>query len=390
MTAAAAPRPSRGSRGPIILVVVILIAGVATAAWGISSRGHALASLTRETRETSTPAVVVMALSRGSAPEEISLPGNVQAYTDAAIFARTAGYLNKRHADIGTRVKAGEVLAEIDTPEIDQQLLQARADVASAKANETLARTTAERYQDLIKTDSVSRQDLDNANGSYEAKKAAVLSADANVKRLEALEKFKIIRAPFAGVITARSTDIGALIGAGAAAKELFHIAAIDRLRVSVNVPETYARAARVGTDATVSLPGRPGRQFTGRIARTAGSIDPASRTLLVEIDLDNRSNELMPGAYAEVHFKLPTDATTFRLPVNTLIFRGDGLRVATVLHGTVHMVPIALGRDFGSSVEVVSGLTGTELVVVNPPDSLTDGQAVVVTPADAPKRPQP
>jgi RND family efflux transporter MFP subunit len=390
MTATDAPQRSGGSRGPLIIVIVVLVAGLVAAAWGISSRSHALASLTRETHETSTPAVVVMALSRGSAPEEVSLPGNVQAYTDAAIFARTAGYLNKRYADIGTRVNAGQVLAEIDTPEIDQQLLQARADVASAKANETLARTTAERYQDLIKTDSVSRQDLENANGNYEARKAAVLSANANVKRLEALEKFKVIRAPFAGVITARSTDIGALIGAGAAAKELFHVAAIDRLRVSVNVPETYARAARVGTDATVSLQERPGRQFTGRIARTAGAIDPASRTLLVEIDLDNRSRELMPGAYAEVHFKLPTDASTFRLPVNTLIFRGDGLRVATVTNGTVHMVPITLGRDFGSTVEVVAGLTGSERVVVNPPDSLTDGQAVVVAVGDAPKRPQP
>ena len=390
MTPADDSRPRRGSRGPIILVAVVLIAGVVIAAWGITSRAHALASLTRETRESSALAVVVISLSRGSAPEEVSLPGNVQAYTDAAIFARTAGYLNRRYADIGTRVKAGQVLAEIDTPEIDQQLLQARADVASAKANETLARTTAERYQELIKTDSVSRQDLDNASGSYEAKKAALLSADANVKRLEALERFKVIHAPFAGVITARNTDIGALIGAGAAARELFHVAAIDRLRVSVNVPETYARAARIGTDATVSLQERPGRQFTGRIARTAGSIDPTSRTLLVEIDLDNRSGELMPGAYAEVHFKLPTDASTFRLPVNTLIFRGDGLRVATVTSGTIHMVPITLGRDFGSTVEVVSGLTGTELVVVSPPDSLTDGQAVVVTPADPPKRPQP
>jgi RND family efflux transporter MFP subunit len=390
MTPVDPPPPRRGSRGAIVIVVVVLVAAVLTAAWGITSRAHALTALTRETREASAPAVAVIALSRGSAPEDISLPGNVQAYTDAAIFARTAGYLNKRYADIGSRVKAGQILAEIDTPEIDQQLMQARADVASAKANENLARTTAERYQDLIKTDSVSRQDLDNANGSYEAKKAATLSADANLKRLEALEKFKVIHAPFAGVITARNTDVGALIGSGSAAKELFHLAAIDRLRVSVNVPELYARGARTGTDASVELPERPGRRFTGRVARTAGSIDPSSRTLLVEIDLDNRSGELMPGAYAEVHFKLPTDASTFRLPVNTLIFRGDGLRVATVTNGTVHMVPITLGRDFGSTVEVVSGLTGTELVVVNPPDSLTDGQAVVVTPADAPKRPPP
>jgi RND family efflux transporter MFP subunit len=381
MTPADTPPPARGSRGALILVAVVLAAAAVTAAWGIYSRANALTALARETRETSVLSVTVIALTRGGAAEEISLPGNVLAYTDAAIFARTTGYLSRRYADIGSRVTAGQVLAEIDTPEIDQQLLQARADLASAKANETLARTTAERYQDLIKSDSVSRQDLDNANGGYEARKAAVLSADANVKRLQALEKFKTIHAPFAGVITARNTDIGALIGSGSSARELFHVAAIDRLRVSVNVPEMYARAARPGMAASVELQEHPGRLFPGRIARTAGSIDPASRTLLVEIDLDNKSGELMPGSYAEVHFKLPTDAATFRLPVNTLIFRTDGLRVAIVKNGTVTLVPITLGRDFGNTVEVVSGLTGAELVVVNPPDSLTDGQAVVVRP---------
>ena len=390
MTPVATPPRTGGSRGPLILVVFVLAAAAVTAAWGIYSRGNALTAIARETREASVPAVAVISPARGSAAEEITLPGNVQAYTDAAIFARTSGYLSRRHADIGSRVKAGQVLAEIDTPEIDQQLLQARAQLATARANETLARTTAERYQELIKSDSVSRQDLDNANGGYEAKKADVLSADANVKRLEALEKFKTIYAPFAGVITARNTDIGALIGSGSTARELFHIAAIDRLRVSVNVPETYARAARPGMPASVELQERPGRQFPGRIARTAGSIDPASRTLLVEIDLDNKSGELMPGSYAEVHFKLPTDAATFRLPVNTLIFRSDGLRVATVKNGAVTLVPITLGRDFGNTVEVVSGLTGAERVVVNPPDSLTDGQAVTVMPSEPAKRQQP
>jgi RND family efflux transporter MFP subunit len=391
MTADKAPRRSRGSRGPLIVVALVLMAGALTAAWGIYSRARALTALARETHETSAPAVTVMPLSRGSAPEEISLPGNVQAFTDAAIFARTTGYLRRRYADIGSRVKAGQVLAEIDSPEIDQQLLQARADLATARANESLARTTAERYQELIKTDSVSRQDLDNANGSYDAKKAEVLSANANVQRLQALEAFKTVRAPFAGVITARNTDIGALIGSGSGgAGELFHVAAIDRLRVSVNVPETYARAAPLGMAASVEIQERPGRHFTGRIARTAGSIDPVSRTLLVEIDLDHRSGELMPGWYAEVHFKLPTDARTFRLPVNTLLFRGDGLLVAIVKNGTVSLVPITVGRDFGSTVEVVSGLTGAELVVVNPPDSLTDGQLVTVAPSEPTKRQQP
>jgi len=390
MTPADAPPPVRTSRGALILVVVVLAAAAVTAAWGIRSRATALSELTRETRETAALSVSVIGLARGSAPEEITLPGNVLAYTDAAIYARTTGYLSARQADIGSRVKAGQILAEIDTPEIDQQLLQARAQLAMAKANETLGRTTAERYQDLIKTDSVSRQDLDNANGNYEARKADVLSAEANLKRLQALEKFKTIHAPFAGIITARNTDIGALIGSGSGSLELFHIAAIDRLRVAVNVPEMYARAAKPGMGASVELQERPGRQFAGRIARTAGAIDPASRTLLVEIDLDNKSGELMPGAYAEVHFKLPTDAATFRLPVNTLIFRTDGLRVAVVKEGRAALIPIKLGRDFGNTVEVVSGLTGAELVVVNPPDSLTDGQAVAVVPADPPKRPAP
>jgi RND family efflux transporter MFP subunit len=389
MMPAETPPKRRGSRGPLLLAAAMLAAGAVTAGWGIVSRAHALTALTRETHEASVPAVAVIRPTRGSGPEEISLPGNVQAFTDAAIFARTAGYLSKRFADIGSRVKAGQVLAEIDTPELDQQLLQARADLATAKANEGLARTTADRYQDLIKSDSVSRQDLDNANGSYDAKKAAVLSADANVKRLEALETFKTIHAPFAGVITARNTDIGALIGSGSP-KELFHIAAIDRLRVSVNVPETYAQAARPGMDATVELQERPGRHFAGRIARTSGSIDPSSRTLLIEIDLDNRSGELMPGSYADVHFKVPTSDTTFRLPVNTLIFRTDGLRVATVKNDTISLIPITIGRDFGSSVEVIAGLTGAEVIVINPPDSLTDGQVVTVAPAEPPKRPQP
>ena len=349
-----------------------------------------MTDLARETHELAISSVVVTTPSRGTASEEVALPGNIQPYTDAAIFARTTGYLKARYADIGSKVKAGQVLAEIDTPEIDQQLLQARADLATAKANEGLAKTTAERYQDLIKTDSVSRQDLDNANGSYEAKKAAVMSEDANVKRLEELQRFKTIHAPFAGVITARNTDIGALIGSGSAAKELFHIAQVDRLRIFVDVPQIYSRAARPNVQATIEVQDLPGRKFTGVLARTAQSIDAGSRTLLVEIDMDNPGGEILPGSFAQVHLKLPTDATTFRLPVNTLIFRSEGLRVATVKNGIVSLIPITIGRDFGSTVEVIAGLTGPEQIVVNPPDSLADGQSVTIAPPDPPKRPQP
>jgi RND family efflux transporter MFP subunit len=389
MTIPAPDAPRRRSRGPLVTVIALLIAGALVAAWGIAARGRALSDLTHETREMSVSTVVVTTPSRGTASEEITLPGDVQPYTDAAIFARTSGYLKARHADIGSHVKAGEVLAEIDTPEIDQQLLQARADLATAQANARLAQTTAARYEDLIKSDSVSRQDLENATGNYEAKRAGVLSAEANVKRLEELQRFKTIYAPFDGVITARNTDIGALIGSGSGAKELFHIASMNRLRVFVNVPQLYSRAARPDLEVTLDVQDLPGRTFTGKLARTARSIDAGSRTLLVEIDLDNPGGEIMPGSFAQVHLKLPTDAATFRLPVNTLIFRTDGLRVATVKDGVVSLIPIVLGRDFGSTVEVVSGLTGSESIVVNPPDSLASGQSVIVAPADN-RRPPP
>jgi len=379
MTAVSTDTTPRRSRGPVLIVLVLVVAGIATAAWGIAARERAMTDLSRETRDMAVTTVAVTSPARGPASQEISLPGNIQPFTDAAIFARTTGYLKKRDADIGSHVKSGQVLAEIDTPEIDQQLLQAKADLATAQANANLAKTTADRYQDLIKSDSVSRQDLDNAVGAYEAKKAEVLSADANVKRLEQLQGFKTIYAPFDGVITARNIDIGALIASGAGAKELFHIASTKRLRVFVDVPQVYARAAKPGVKADVEIQEVPGKRFPGTLARTAQSIDPGSRTLLTEIDLDNPEGEILPGSFAQVHFKLPADATTFRLPVNTLIFRSEGLRVAVVKDGVVSMVPITLGRDFGNTVEVSSGLSGAESIVVNPPDSLENGQRVTV-----------
>jgi RND family efflux transporter MFP subunit len=369
--------------------VIILAAGALSAAWGISSREHALADLSRETHEMATVTVAVTRPSKGQASEQVALPGNIQPFTDAAIFARVTGYLKARHADIGSRVKAGQVLAEIDTPDIDQQLLQARAEQASAVANAKLAQTTADRYQDLIKTDSVSRQDYDNAVGSLEAKRAAVASADANVKRLEALQRYRTITAPFDGVITARNTDIGALIGSGSAPKELFHIAAVDKLRIYVSVPQIYSSAIKVGTEASIEIQNLPGQTFTGKLTRTAQSIDADSRTLLTEIDLDNPRGVILPGSFAQVTLKLPGTASTFRLPVNTLIFRSEGLRVAVVSNGVVALKPVTLGRDFGSAVEVVSGLTGNEAVVINPPDSLAEGQSVVVAAPEA-KKPQP
>jgi RND family efflux transporter MFP subunit len=381
----------RRSGGPILAVIIVLAIAAAAAVWGITSRSRALAALSRETRDMSVPTVSITHPEKGAAQEDLSLPGNIQPYTDAAIFARTTGYLKARHADIGSRVKAGQLLAEIDTPEIDQQLLQARADLATAQANTRLALTTAQRYRDLIKSESVSQQDLDNANGNYEAKRAAEQSAAANVKRLEQLQSFKKIYAPFDGVVTARNTDIGALIGGSQAnAKELFHIASTGRLRVYVNVPQIYSRAVQPGLDAEVELKEVPGKRFKGTLTRTAQSIDPATRTLLCEVDLPNPAGELLPGSYAEVHLKLPAQVSTFRLPVNTLIFRAEGVRVALVNDRRVAFAPVTLGRDFGSSVEIVSGLNGGEAVVVNPPDSLTSGQVVRLAPETGGRGAQP
>ncbi|HEX7140493.1 MAG TPA: efflux RND transporter periplasmic adaptor subunit, partial [Vicinamibacterales bacterium] len=300
-------------------------------------------------------------------------------FADAAVYARVNGYLKRWTVDIGARVAKGQVLAEIDTPELDQQIVQARADLATAEANTRLALTTAERYRDLFKTDSVARQDLDNANGNLEARQTAVESARANVKRLEQLYAFRRIEAPFDGVITARNTDVGALIDSGSNAKELFHIAAVHRLRVFVSVPQVYSQLTQQGISAELTLKEFPGRMFKGTLARTAQSIDVASRTLLIEIDVDNPKGELLSGSYAEVHLKLPTPRPTLKLPVSALIFRTEGLQVATVSDDRIHMVPVTAGRDYGSDVEIVSGLNGSERVVVNPPDSLVDGVAVRV-----------
>jgi RND family efflux transporter MFP subunit len=374
------------TKGPIVGAIVLLGA-VGAVMWGVSTRTRALGVVTQETRDMAVPAVAVVTPTRGAPQEEIVLPGTIQAFTDAPIYARTNGYLKRWHVDIGARVQAGQLLAEIDTPELDQQLLQARADLATAQANARLAQTTAERYRDLIQSDSVSRQDLDNANGNLEAREAAVESARANVKRLEQLQAFRRIEAPFAGVITARNTDIGALIDSGSNAKELFHVAAVNRLRVFVNVPQVYSRAARAGLSADLTLKEFPGRRFTGTLARTANAIEVASRTLLTEIDVDNPRNELLPGSYAEVHIKLPTATTTLQLPVDALIFKGDGLQVATVdTQNRVALLTVTSGRDFGDMVEVLSGLSGGERVISNPPDSLSPGDTVrVVTQPAAP-----
>ncbi len=366
------------------VAALLLVAGVVFQ--GLASRARATAALTRVTQEMAVPTLTVTHPKEGVAKEEIVLPGNVQAYTDAPIYARTSGYLRRWYFDIGSRVKTGQLLAEIDTPEIDQQLQQARADLATAEANYHLAETTAERWQNLLKTDSVSKQETEEKLSDLKVKKATQDSARFNVKRLEELQSFQKIYAPFDGVITARNTDVGALIdaGSGSPAKELFHLAATQRLRVYVNVPESYARSAVPGVRARLNLAEYPEKSFTGILVRTADAIDPGTRTLLVEVDVDNPKGELLPGAFTEVHLKLPSIGHTLIVPVNTLIFRSEGLRIATVRGGKTNLVPVVLGRDFGTEVEVLSGLSGDESVVVNPPDSLISGVEVRVAPEGA------
>ncbi len=377
----------KGGVGPLVGGGLLLLVAVGLAFWGISTRAKALAVVTRETRELAVPTVSVVRPDKGAPQQEIVLPGTMQAFTDAPIYARTNGYLRKWYADIGTRVHAGQVLADIDTPEIDQQLEQIRADLATAEANLRLAQTTADRYRDLIKSNSVAQQDLDNANGNLEAKQTAVASSRANVKRLEQMHAFGKITSPFDGVVTARNTDVGALIDSGSNAKELFHVASVRRLRVFVNVPELYSRAAHPGMLADLTLDEFPGRRFAATLARTAESIDVASRSLLTEFDVDNPKGELLPGSYAQVHLKLATETSTFKLPVNALIFRTEGLQVATVIGGTrVALTPVTLGRDFGTSVEVITGLAGNEQVIVNPPDSIQTGQTIRIAPGQTPQ----
>jgi RND family efflux transporter MFP subunit len=374
-------------RGVVLVVLsAAVLSGIAW--WGLAARARAMSVLARQTREQAVVTVTVIRPTRGAMQEEIVLPGTLQPFAEAPIYARTSGYLRRREVETGARVKAGQLLAEIDAPELEQQLQQTRADLATAEANLRLAQVTATRYLDLRRTDSVSQQDVDNASGALEARVAAVESARHNVQRLEQLKAFTRIYSPIAGVVTVRNTDVGALIdpgSAGGAARELFHIASTEKLRVFVNVPEAYAAATRPGLKADLTLAAFPGRRFTGTLARTASAIEVASRTLLVEIETFNPTRELLPGSYTEVHLKLPTASATWRVPVNTLMFRSEGVRVAVVREGgRIAITPVTAGRDLGTEMEIVAGLTGAEMVVANPPSSLVDGQVVRVAPTDS------
>jgi RND family efflux transporter MFP subunit len=373
-------------RLPLLLLLVLVVAALIIAA-GIIPRLHQRAELRKETDYSAAPTVTVVHPTRQAPGEEVVLPGNIQAFIDAPIYARTSGYLKKWYFDIGAHVKRGQLLADIESPEVDQQLQQAVQDRDTAQANLKLAQITAARYTDLFKSDSVAKQDVDNAVQDAAAKASVLKSAQANVGRLQQMVGFENLYAPFDGVVTARNTDIGQLIESGSAggpARELFHVAAIDRLRVFVNVPQDYSHDATPGTKVDLTLPELPGKRFAGTLTRTAHSFDPATRTLLVEVDVNNTTGLLYPGAYTETHFKLKSRASTFLVPPTALVFRSEGLRCATVINGNrAALIPVSLGRDFGTQVEVISGLNENSMVIENPPDSLVDNEAVrVVSPA--------
>jgi RND family efflux transporter MFP subunit len=374
-------------KGWAVLAIALVVVATLLAS-GIWFRVKAQTKLSAETAGLALPAVSVVSPKQAAPSEEIILPGNVQPFITSPIFARTNGYLRKWYVDIGSHVTEGQLLAVIDAPEVDQQLKQALSNLKTARANLALAELTKNRFQGLLPSQAVSQQEVDNAVGTYNADQATVEANEANVKQLQALQSFERVYAPFDGVVTARNTDIGDLINAGSnggVKTDLFHIAQTRQLRVYVNVPEEYSQGIRDGMTADLSLAEFPGRRFQGQLVRTAEAINMATRTLLIEVDVDNPGSTLLSGSYAEVHLKVPTQASTLLLPVNTLIFRSEGLRVGVVKDGKVVLSAVSPGHDFGSQVEIVSGLKLDDQVIVDPPDSLVSGQEVQIVQATLP-----
>lgn len=368
--------------------VIALIVVAALLASGIWSRVRARTALKKETAQAALTAVSVVSPRRTAPDDEIILPGNVQPYISSPIYARTNGYLRKWYFDIGARVKQGELLAVIETPEVDQQLEQARSNLLTAQANLALAAITKTRYQGLLKSNAVSQQDVDNAVGTYNANAAIVEADKAAVQQYSALVSFEKVYAPFDGVLTARNTDIGDLINSGSTSNvktDLFHIAQPGKLRVYVNVPEEYSRGISVGMAADLSLAEFPDRRFQGKVVRTADDINLTTRTLLIEVDVNNPTGTLLTGSYAEVHLAVPTQASSLLVPVNTLLFRTEGLRVGVVKDGKVVLTSVTPGHDFGNVIEIVSGLKANDQVILNPPDSIVSGQEVQIVQATLP-----
>jgi RND family efflux transporter MFP subunit len=378
--------PPLSGRVAVILIVVLLILAVVVGIAGIVPRVRARTNLENQTNTLAAPTVITISPQQGKVEREIVLPGNMYAYSDASLYARTDGYLSKWYFDIGSHVKRGQLLAVISSPEVDKQLLQARADLTTAEATAGLAKTNSGRYQGLLTQNAVSKQDTDTFVSQEASTSSAVKSAQANVERLQELQSFEKIYAPFSGVITARGVDVGQLINAGAGT-QMFRISDISTLRVYVNVPQVYSQVAVQGTKARLTLTEFPGQTFTGKLVRTAKAIDPSSRTLLVEIDVDNHNGKLLPGAYTAVHMDVQNAVVPFIIPVSALIFRASGLQVGTVVAGPngdqSKLVAVKLGEDDGSTVQVVDGLDAQSRIIENPTDSLIDGEPVrVVNPA--------
>ena len=386
--------PPAAPRRSLLIIAVVLLVLAAGAVVSMLLRVRDSRVLADETRRESIPTVAVIHPTAETPDEELVLPGSLQAYEESPIYARTNGYLLRWYKDIGSRITKGDLLADIDTPEIDQELLQARANRQQILAALALAKINADRYVSLRKTDSVSQEEADQQSSGYTQAQANLAAADANVRRLEQLESFKRVYAPFSGVLTKRNVDPGALInagstGGGAAGKELFDLARVDPLRVYVSVPQSYAPAIKVGMHATVTLQEHPGQKFTGVVVRTAEAIDTITRTLLTEVDVPNQNEQLLPGSFGEVHFRVEVNGEKVTVPVNAMLFRQEGPRVAVVGNDNkVQLRPITIGRDYGATLEIVGGVGVNDRVVVNPADSLEEGQQVNVAPENAPQNP--
>ena len=366
-------------RKALVGVAVVVVIAVVLSGYGILRRIHADHALVERTNSLAAPTVIVAAPKAGAPIDSFVLPGNVTSYTDSPIYARTSGYLTKWYFDIGAKVKKGALLAEIATPEVDQQLAQSEADLNTAQANANNARIQAERYTGLVQSDAVSRQDTDTYVNQAASTAAQVRSAQANVARLRQLQSFEKVYAPFDGVITARNIDTGQLIDPGAG-KELFHLQALQTLRVYANLPQMYSSNVKPGAKIDLTFAEHAGKIYQGSLVRTSDAIDPVSRTLLVEIDVDNHAGELLPGSLAQVHFKTPSAGPTLIVPAATLIFRKEGLRVGVVVNGnTAHLVPVVIGEDDGANVQIVTGLSIGDDVIQDPPDSLIEGEKVQV-----------
>lgn len=373
------PQPRRLRLAGIIAAIVVLAIVVA----GVATRANESHNLRQWTDEQATPSVTLVTPEGGQGGGDLNLPGRLQAYARAPIYARTSGYLKSWKYDIGQKVKAGDILGELETPDLDQQLLQARADLASARANEALAQTTAKRWQAMRDSDSVSKQEVDEKTGDYDAKRALAAAAQANLERIQATKGFAKLVAPFDGVVTARETDVGALINAGGGGQELFVVSDTHKLRMYVNVPQNYAPAIKQGATVKLSVPEYPGQTFEGKVESTSSAINAASGTTLVQVAVDNNDGKLLPGGYASVTFDLPANAALFRVPASALVYDGNGLRVAIVdAQNKVTFKDVTIAQDFGKTVQLASGIAAGDRLIESPPDGLANGDTVKVIPA--------